>query len=83
MKVMLSETITYYHEVELSDELDIEEIIIITNQIKNGYDTGYEAIEAVLKTYKNSFGNAFDYKITPNICGSNIEEINFEYILEE
>ena len=83
MKILVSEEVVHFHEVELSDELDIEEIIIITNQIKNRYDTGYEAIEAVLKTYKNSFGNAFDYKITPNICGSNIEEINFEDILEE
>lgn len=83
MKVMLSETVTHYHEVELSDELDIEKILSMANNIKKQCDTGYEAIDTILKIYKDNFGEAFDYKITPNACGTECEEINYEYLVEE
>lgn len=83
MKVMLSETVTHYHEVELSDELDIEQIIEMANRLKKRCDTGYEALDVVLKSFKNNFGDAFDYKIEPNACGTEFEEIEFEYLIEE
>ena len=83
MKVMLSETVTHYHEVELSDELDIEKIISMANSLKKQCDTGYEAIETVLKAYRNRFGEAFDYKVTPNACGTEFESLDFEYLIEE
>lgn len=81
MKVMLSETVTHFHEVELSDELDIEKILSMANSLKKRCDTGYEAVATVLEAYKNKFG--FDYKVTPNACGTEFEEIEFEYLIEE
>lgn len=81
MKVMLSETVTHFYEVELSDELDIEQILDMANSLKKRCDTGYEAVATVLEAYKNKFG--FDYKVTPNACGTEFEEIEFEYLIEE
>lgn len=81
MKVMLSETVTHYHEVELSDELDIEQILEMANRLKKRCDTGYEAVAAVLEAYKNKFG--LDYKVIPNACGTEFEELNYEYTIEE
>lgn len=81
MKVMLSETVTHYHSVELSDELDIEQIIEKANNLKKRCDTGYEAVATVLEAYKNKFG--FEYKVTPNACGTEFESIEFEYLIEE
>ena len=81
MKVMLSETVTHFHEVELSDELDIEQILEMANRLKKRCDTGYEAVAAVLEAYKNKFG--FDYKVIPNACGTEFENLDFEYEIEE
>lgn len=81
MKVILSENVTHYHSVELSDELDIEQIIEKANNLKKRYDTGYEAVATILEAYKNKFG--FEYKVTPNACGTEFEELNFEYTIEE
>ena len=81
MKVMLSETVTHYHEVELSDELDIEQILEMANRLKKRCDTGYEAVATVLEAYKNKFG--FEYTINPNACGTKFEEIDYEYLIEE
>ena len=81
MKVMLSEIVTHYHSVELSDELDIEQILEKANGLKKRCDTGYEAIATVLEAYKNKFG--LDYKVTPNACGTEFEELNYEYTIEE
>lgn len=83
MKVMLSETVTHYHSVEMSNELDIEKILSMANSLKKRCDTGYEAIEVVLQAYKNKFGDAFNYTVTPNACGTEFEELNYEYIIEE
>ena len=81
MKVMLSENVTHYHSVELSDELDIEQIIEKANNLKKRCDTGYEAVATILEAYKNKFG--FDYKVIPNACGTEFESLNFEYLIEE
>ena len=81
MKVMLSETVTHYHEVELSNELNLQEIIDKSNGLKKRCDTGYEAVATVLEAYKNKFG--LDYKVTPNACGTEFEDIDFEYLIEE
>lgn len=81
MKVMLSETATHYHEVELSNELNLQEIIDKSNRLKKRCDTGYEAVATVLEAYKNKFG--LDYKVTPNACGTEFEDIDFEYLIEE
>lgn len=81
MKVMLSETVTHYHEVELSNELELQEIIDKANGLKKRCDTGYEAVATVLEAYKNKFG--FEYKVTPNACGTEFESLEFEYLIEE
>ena len=83
MKIMVSETVTHFHEVELSDELDIEKILSMANGLKKRCNTGYEAIADVLKMYYDKFGEAFTYKVTPNACGTEFEELNFEYTIEE
>lgn len=44
MKIMLSETVTHYHEIELSDQLDIEKVLDMANSLKTKCDTGYEAV---------------------------------------
>ena len=81
MKLMLSETVTHFHEIELSDELDIEQILEMANTLKKRCDTGYEAVATVLEAYKKKFG--FDYKVMPNACGTEFEDIDFEYFIEE
>lgn len=83
MKILVSEKVVHFHEVELSDELDVEKILDMANSLKKRCDTGYEAVETVLKTYYNRFGEAFTYKVTPNACGTEFEELNFEYTIEE
>ena len=81
MKVILSEIVTHQHEIALSDELDIEKILSMANSLKKRCDTGYEAVSTVLEAYKQKFG--FDYKVIPNACGTECEEINYEYAIEE
>lgn len=81
MKVMLSETVTHYHCVELSDELNIEQILEMANKLKKRCGTGYEAIMAVLEAYKQKFG--FEYNVKPNACGAEFESLDFEYMIEE
>lgn len=83
MKILISEKVVHFHEVELSDELDVEKILSMANGLKKRCDTGYEAVETVLKTYYNRFGEAFTYKVTPNACGTEFEELNYEYTIEE
>lgn len=83
MKIMLSETVTHFHEIELSDELDIETILEQANTIKNQCDTGYEAVETVLKAYNDRYGEAFEYNVKPNACGTRVEGIEYECTIEE
>lgn len=83
MKIMLSEKVVHFHEVELSEELDIEKILAIANSLKKRCDTGYEAIEFVLQAYKDKFGEAFNFNVNPNACGTEFEELNYEYTVEE
>ena len=83
MKIMVSETVTHYHSIEMSDELDVEKILDMANSLKKRCDTSYEAVEIVLKAYQNKFGSAFNYKVTPNACGTEFKELNYEYIIED
>lgn len=79
MTVMLSETVTHYHEVELSDELDLETIIDMANSICPQCANGYEAIKLVLQAHKNKLGDAFEFTIKEDGGGTEVEEIAFEY----
>ena len=83
MKILVRETVSHFHEVELSDELDVEQVLNMSNALRNRYNTGYEAIEAVLQTYKDKHGDAFDYEVKPNYCGAKCESIDYETVLEE
>lgn len=83
MKIMVSETVVHFHEIELSDHLDIEKILDMASSLKERCDTGYEAIETVLEMYHNKFGEAFNFNVTPNACGTECEELNYEYTIEE
>lgn len=83
MEVMLSENVIHFHKIKISDELEIEKIINMANNIKKRCNTGYEAVETVLKAYKDKFGDAFDYEVIPNACGTEFEELNFEYFIKE
>ena len=81
MKILVSEKVVHFHEIELSDELDIEQILEMANRLKKRCDTGYEAVATVLNAYKSKFG--FDYKVIPNACGTEFENLDFEYEIEE
>lgn len=83
MKIMVSETVIHYHEIELSDHLDVEKILDMANALKKRCSTGYEAIETVLEMYRNKFGKAFDYEVISNACSTEFEELNYEYTIEE
>lgn len=76
MQILLSETVTHFHKIELSDEIDIEQMLRQANCLKNRCDTGYEAVANVLEDYKNKFG--FEYIVTPNVCGTEFDSIDFE-----
>lgn len=80
MKMLVSEKVIHFHEIEMSDELDIEQILDMANRLKKRCDTGYEAVATVLEAYKNKFG--FEYTINPNDCGTKFEEVNYEYLIE-
>ena len=63
MKVMLSENVTRYYEVEMSDELDLEEVIESANFIRQQCDSANEALTRVLNQYYKRNGNAFDFDV--------------------
>lgn len=83
MKILVSETVTHYHLVDLSDELDIEEVLGKANAVRSRYDTGYDALEAVLEAYRIRYGEAFDYAVKPNFCGAKCEGIDYDQTIEE
>lgn len=74
MKVMVCEIVRHYHEVELDDELDVEDIVKRAMDNNRMYDTGYEAIEDILKKYEDKYG--FSYKIKANACGTEVEDMS-------
>lgn len=78
MKVMVCEIVRHYHEVELDDELNAEDVVQRATDDSCMYDTGYEAIETYLQAYKDKYG--FDYKVKPNACGTEVAEM---YVVEE
>ena len=83
MKILVSETVTHKHLVELSDELNLEEVLNKADAVRSRYDTGYDALEAVLEAYKIRYGEAFDYEVKPNFCGAKCESIDYDRTIEE
>lgn len=71
---LICECVNHYHTVTLDEELDINDIIERAKASSKLYDTGYEAIEAILKAYKDRYG--FDYNIKPNDCGTEVLDMN-------
>lgn len=75
---MISETVVHYHEICVDDEIDVEQLVSDATQLKRMYDTGYEAVEAILKRYEKKYG--FEYAIVPNACGTDI--VNMDIVDE-
>lgn len=73
MKYMLCEVVKHYHEVDIDDELDIQDIVNEANRAKSMYETGYETIEDILKAYKEEYG--FEYTVKPNYMGTDSIDI--------
>lgn len=71
---LIREVVNHYHTITLDEELDINDIIERAKASSKLYDTGYEAIGAVLKQYKDRYG--FDYNIKPNDCGTEMLDID-------
>ena len=69
-RYLISETVTHYHEISIDDEIDVEQLVDDASALKRMYDTGYEAVEAILKRYEKQYG--FEYAIIPNACGTEI-----------
>lgn len=80
MKVLISENVTLFHEVTMSDELDVETVLTKANQLKKRCDTGGDAIKIILETYKNKFGEDYDYKIVT--YSSEFDELICENIVD-
>ena len=72
--VELTENVNHYHLVSISDELDLEEIMDEVRISLNMYDTAHEAMEAILKKYKDKYD--YDYRIEPNYCGTSINSVS-------
>ena len=84
MKVMLNENVTHYIEVEMSDELDLDEVLKASNNIRNQCDSAEEAIGYILDAYRRKNNNAFDYHVRTNNAWDNPEDtIDFAYDIEE
>lgn len=71
---MICETKKFYHLVEVSEEINMEETIKIMDSIADEYDSGYEAVSTVLEKLKNTYG--FDYEIKCNYCGTEIDGLS-------
>ena len=72
--IELAENVNHYHLVSISDELDLEEIMAEVRMSLSMYDTAHEAMEAILKKYKDKYG--YDYRIEPNYCGTSINSVS-------
>lgn len=75
---LIREAVNHFHTITLDEELDINNIVERAKSNSKMYDTGYEAIESILKAYKNRYG--FDYNIKPNDCGTEILDMD---VIEE
>ena len=69
-KYMVKETVNHWHEVCVSDELDIENIVDKALDESRQYNTGHEAIAYALEKYKDKYG--FEYEVKPNFCGTDV-----------
>nr|DAR61785.1 MAG TPA: hypothetical protein [Caudoviricetes sp.] len=81
MKLIIGETKTEYHLVEVDDEIDMN---VIIEQIKSGlssYEHGWEALRDILDLYKLNFG--VNYELKPIECGTEIDDIYIENIIDE
>lgn len=65
---VVAETVTHFHLVRAEEDI-IETAIKNANESSARYNTGYEAIEAMLENYSG------DYFVMPNFCGTEIDNI--------
>lgn len=75
---MLKEVVAHYHTITLDEELDIDEVVNWAKANNKLYDTGYEAVNALLSKYKEKYG--FDFEVKANDCGTEVLDMD---IVEE
>lgn len=73
-KYVITELVARYHQVEVDDEINIEEVINSADSLKHRYDSGCDAIEAVLRQYEDKYG--FEYSVYEDECGTSVESIS-------
>lgn len=78
MKYMVCEIIKHYHEVDIDEELDIEDVVKTAELNLCLSDNGAEAIADILQKYKDKYG--FDYMIKADHYGKESVELS---VIEE
>lgn len=69
MKIIVCETVRHYHQIEVEEGLDWEEIMSKAKKELKSSETGYEAIENTLNHY------GIEHSIEPNYCGTECDDI--------
>lgn len=75
---MLKELVSHYHTIILDEELDIDKVVNWAKTNSKLYDTGYEAVSALLSRYKEQYG--FDFEVRANDCGTEVLDMD---VIEE
>lgn len=73
-KIVVCEVVYRYHEVEIDEELDEDEIVDEARERVDRFnESGAEALDIVLGyQYKH---NGFDYKLKNSYCGEKTENL--------
>ena len=71
---MICETKKIYHCVEVSEEINVEELMDEVESILHKYESGCEAIATVLEKAKDTYG--LDYQIKYGYCGTEIDGLS-------
>lgn len=78
MKYMIREKVEHYHEIDIDDELDMEQILSQVESIGIKFDNALEGIDYILNKYQKEYNK--NYTIKPNACGQ--ETVSVEIIDE-
>ncbi len=74
MKYMICETKKIYHCVEVSEEVNMEELMDEIESVLHKYDSGCEAITVILERVKDTYG--LEYEIKCGYCGTEIDGLS-------
>ena len=75
---MIREIVKHYHEIDINEELDIEDVVKAAELNLCLFDNGAEAIADILQKYKDKYG--FDYMIKADHFGKDSVELS---VIEE